>query len=159
VSSVPLVEWIGAWPGAVLLQRSGTAYLLVNAAHILGIGLLVGAILPLDLRLLGLFRSVPLAVVGPWLSRSAAVGVSLALVTGLWLFSVKPAEYLGNVAFLAKMALLAMALANVVLQHRSRGFKLALAGGELQAAVRVVAFCSALLWLSVLVAGRWIGFI
>ena len=73
-----LVEWIGAWPGAVLLQRSGTAYLLVNAAHILGVGLVVGAILPLDLRLLGFYRRVPLEVVGPFLSRAAAAGVALA---------------------------------------------------------------------------------
>jgi hypothetical protein len=154
-----LVEWIGAWPGAVLLQRSGTAYLLVNAAHILGVGLLVGAILPLDLRLLGVIRRVPLAVIGPFLSRAAATGVVLAIVTGLWLFSVKPAEYIGNSAFLAKMALLVVALANVVLQHRGRSFAQALAHGELRPAVRLIAFCSALLWLSVLVAGRWIGFV
>ena len=39
-----LLDWIGAWPGAVLLRGSGTAWLLVDAAHILGVGLLVGAI-------------------------------------------------------------------------------------------------------------------
>lgn len=27
---MPFVEWIGAWPGAVFLRDSGTAYLLVN---------------------------------------------------------------------------------------------------------------------------------
>ena len=99
---MPLVEWIGAWPGAVFLRDSGTAYLLVNAAHILGVGLLVGAIIPLDLRLLGLFRHAPLAVLAPFLSRAAATGAVLAIVTGLWLFSVKPGEYLGNAAFLWK---------------------------------------------------------
>jgi hypothetical protein len=156
---MPLVEWIGTWPGAVLLQRSGTAYLLVNAAHIAGVGLLVGGILPLDLRLAGLFRRTPLGVIGPFLSRSAAVGVALAIATGLWLFTVKPVEYLGNAAFLWKMALLALALVNVVLQHRSRHYRLALAGGDLAPAVRLVACCSAILWLSVLVAGRWIGFL
>ena len=77
-----LATWLASWPGAVLLQRSGTAYLLVNAAHILGVGLLVGAILPLDLRLLGFFRGVPLQVVGPFLSRAAATGLVLALATG-----------------------------------------------------------------------------
>lgn len=154
-----IVEWIGAWPGAVLLQRSGTAYLLINAAHILGVGLLVGAILPLDLRLLGFFRGVPLGVIGPFLSRVAAAGVALAIATGLWLFSVKPAEYLGNEAFLWKIALLALALANVVLQHRNRHFRSALADGHVDASVRMLAGCSALLWLSVLVAGRWIGFV
>lgn len=156
---MPLVEWIGSWPGAVLLQRSGTAYLLVNAAHIAAVGLLIGSILPLDLRLIGFFRGVPLPVIGPFLSRMAAVGVALAIVTGLWLFTVKPGEYLGNAAFLCKVALLTLALANVVLQHRSRQFGIALAGGDVGASVRLVAGISALLWLSVLVAGRWIGFL
>jgi hypothetical protein len=156
---MPLVDWIGTWPGAVLLQRSGTAYLLVNAAHIVGVGLLMGGILPLDLRLAGFFRGVPLTAIAPFLSRSAAIGVVLAIATGLWLFSVKPAEYLGNAAFLWKMALLAAALANVALQHRSRHYRLALAGGDLRFGVRLVACCSAVLWLAVLVAGRWIGFL
>src|SRR5258708_11067364 len=91
-----LVEWIGTWPGAVLLHRSGTAYLVVNAAHILGVALLVGGILPLDLRLAGLFRGVPLTVIAPLLSRSAAIGVVLAIATGLWLFTLKPLDDLHN---------------------------------------------------------------
>ena len=111
---MPFVEWLGTWPGAVLLQRSGTAYLFVNAAHIASVGLLIGGILPLDLRLAGLLRGVPLAVIGPFLSRSAAIGVALAIATGLWLFTVKPREYLENEAFLWKMALLALGAG----QHR-----------------------------------------
>jgi hypothetical protein len=154
-----LVEWIGTWPGAVLLQRSGTIYLLVNAVHILGVGLIVGAILPLDLRLLGFFRRVPLGVIGPFLSRAAATGVVVAVITGLWLFTVKPVEYLENAAFLWKVSLLALALANVVLQHRNRHFHVALTNGDVHPSVQLTAVCSAILWLSVLVAGRWIGFI
>ena len=154
-----LVDWIGAWPGAVLLQRSGTIYLFVNAAHIASVGLLIGGILPLDLRLAGLIRGVPLAVIAPFLSRSAAIGLGLAIITGLWLFSVKPREYLENSAFLWKMALLALALANVAVQHRNQHFRLALDGGEIHLTVRLVAACSAILWLAVLVAGRWVGFL
>jgi hypothetical protein len=156
---VALLDWIAAWPGAALLRASGTVWLLVNAAHILGVGLLVGAIAPLDLRLLGLFRTVPLAVVAPFLSRAAAAGAVLAIVTGLWLFSMKPAEYLDNSAFLWKAALLALALANVALQHANRHFARAVAGGEVRPTVRLAALGSILLWLSVLVAGRWIGFV
>jgi hypothetical protein len=154
-----LVEWIGAWPGAVLLNRSGTAYLLVNAAHIASVGLLVGGILPLDMRLAGVLRGVPLAAIGPFLSRSAGVGLGLAILTGLWLFSVTPREYLANEAFLWKMALLALALANVAVQHHNHHFRLALEGGAVHTSVRVVALWSVTLWLSVLVAGRWIGFL
>jgi hypothetical protein len=150
-----MIEAIGSWPGAAWLQQSGTAYLFVNAAHILGIGILLGGILPLDLRLLGLFRRYPLDVIVPFLTRSAATGLALAVVTGLWLFSVKPAEYLANEAFLWKAALLAIALVNVALQHRvvmRRGIQLA-------RATRISAGLSLCLWLSVLVAGRWIGFL
>lgn len=154
-----VVDWLGRWPGAVLLQRSGTFYLFVNAAHILGIGLVLGSILPLDLRLLGFFRRAPLAAIGPFLSRTASAGVLLAVLTGLWLFTVKPREYLANAAFLWKMALLAAALANVWFQHRSRPFAAALAGGEASPATKVFAACSFTLWLAVLVAGRWIGFL
>jgi hypothetical protein len=155
-----IVDWIGEWPGAVFVRDSGTAYLFVNAAHILGIGLIVGSILPLDLRLLGLcFRTVPLAALAPALTRTAAVGVVWAILTGLWLFSVKPAEYLANTAFLSKMALLAAALGNVALQHHSRGYRLAVESGKISPAVRIRAGVSAVLWLSVLLAGRWIGFL
>jgi hypothetical protein len=152
-------SWIGAWPGAILLQESGTAYLFVNAAHIIGIALVIGAILPLDLRLMGCFPTVPLAVIGPFLSRAAAVGVAWAVLTGLWLFSVKPAEYLANTAFLAKMVLLAVAIGNIALQHHGRHFRLAFEGGAIQPRVRILAALSALFWVSALVAGRWIGFL
>jgi hypothetical protein len=155
-----ILEWISEWPGAVFIRDSGTAYLFVNAAHILGIGLIVGSILPLDLRLLGVcFRTVPLSALAPVLTRAAAFGIVWAILTGLWLFSVKPAEYLGNTAFLCKLALVAAALGNVALQHHSRGYRLAVEDGKISPAVRIRAAVSALLWLSILVAGRWIGFL
>ncbi|MGX1789037.1 DUF2214 domain-containing protein [Bosea sp. NPDC055332] len=152
-----LVDWLGSWPGAVLLQRSGTAYLFVNAGHILGIGLLLGAILPLDLRLAGVLRASMLPLIGPILIWTAAFGLGLALATGFWLFTVKPGEYLGNTAFLIKLGLLALALGNIALQHH--GLKPVLAGGEIGPRVRLLATLSASLWLCVLVAGRWIGFL
>ena len=83
------------------LQRSGTAYLLVNAAHIVAIGMLFGTIVSLDLRLLGAFQTLPLAVLGPFLSRMAGCGLALAVLTGFCLFSVRPLEYTANPAFLS----------------------------------------------------------
>jgi hypothetical protein len=149
-----VLEAIGGWPGATWLQQSATAYLFVNAAHILGIAVLLGAILPLDLRLLGFFRTYPVEVLAPFLVRCAAVGLSLALLAGAWLFSVKPDEYLANPAFRWKLALLALALINVGFQHRGTRGSL-----HLSPAVRVRAGVSLCLWACVLVAGRWIGFV
>ncbi len=148
-----MLEAISGWPGASWLQQSATAYLFVNAAHILGIAVLLGAILPLDLRLLGFFRRFPVEVLVPFLVRSAAAGLSLAVLAGAWLFSVKPDEYLANAAFRWKLVLLALALVNVGFQHWGAGFP------QRSPAVRARAGISLCLWLSVLVAGRWIGFV
>jgi len=154
-----ILQSIGQWWGATILQESGTAYLFVNATHILGIGLLVGAILPLDLRLLGVLRGPPLALLGPFLSRVATVGLAMAMISGVWLFSVNPLNYVENQAFLFKMGLLAFALINIVLQHASEHYRLALQGGRIHVWVRVLALSSACLWLAMLVSGRWIGFL
>jgi uncharacterized membrane protein YtjA (UPF0391 family) len=150
-----ILEAIGSWPGAIWLRESATAYLFVNAAHILGIGLLLGSILPLDLRVLGFFRRFPLEVLRSFLVRNAAVGLTLAIVTGIWLFSVKPAEYLANTAFRWKMVFLVIALLNAAFQHRGESAR----AFELTRATRVRAVLSLCLWLSALLAGRWIGFL
>lgn len=153
------LQAIAGWPGAVLLQEYWIGYLLVNAMHILGIGLLLGAILPLDLLLLRSASGRDLSVLGPFLVRAAATGLALAVTTGLWLFSVKAVEYADNPAFLFKAVLLALAACNIALQHGGGHFNAALRGGQPPLRVRALAAASAILWLSVLVAGRWIGFI
>ena len=147
------------WFGAAWLQSVPMAYIIVNASHILGIGLILGAILPLDLRLMGAFRTVSLPVVGPFLSRAAMIGVILAVLTGLWLFSVAPGEYMTNRAFLIKAGLLVAALINIGFQHLNPAFQRALRGGSLTTGVKLSAALSFTLWLSVLISGRWIGFL
>jgi hypothetical protein len=155
-----VVEWLGNWPGARWLQQSGTAYLFVNATHILGLGLLLGAILPLDVRLVLGRSQAALSVLAPVAIRTAAVGLGLAVLTGAWLFSVNPADYLQNTAFRWKLLLLALALVNVVVQHRQwHSLGLPDTTSALPMRVRVLAGVSALLWISTLVAGRWIGFV
>lgn len=154
-----MLDLIAASAPAAALRGSVTLYLLVNAAHVLGIGLLVGAIATLDLRLLGAFRSAALAHLAPPLVRVAATGLGLAALTGLALFSTRPATYLENPAFLAKLALLALALANLALLHAGRPWRAALAGGALAGRLRLAAGVSLAAWIGALLAGRWIGFL
>ena len=84
---------LSALPPAIWLQRNAVAYLLVNAGHIASLGLLIGTIITLDLRLLGAFRAVPVSLLWPLLSRLAVCGLGLAIVTGAWLFSVNAPVY------------------------------------------------------------------
>ncbi len=153
------LQSIAGWPGAVFLQDYWIAYLAVNAAHILGIGLVLGTILPLDWLLLRSKHGRDLPVLGPFLVRAAATGIMLAVITGLWLFSVNPVEYADNLAFRCKAALLVLAIGNIALQHRGEHFATALCSGQPSVRVRALAGASAVLWLSILIAGRWIGFV
>ncbi|SFB05104.1 hypothetical protein SAMN03159496_01557 [Rhizobium sp. NFR07] len=153
------LEPLAATPVARFLITSSTAYLLVNAAHILSLGMLFGAILALDLRLLGMARPIPLPVIAPYLSRLAGIGLSLAIITGLCLFSVRPTEYATNPAFLWKLGLIALGLANAVAVHRSAGWKAVLAGASTTSGLRISAALSIVIWIAAVVAGRWIGFI
>jgi hypothetical protein len=95
-------------------------------------------------------------VLGPFLRRAAATGLAIAITTGLWLFSVNAAEYLANNAFRWKLALLVLAIFNITYQNLKRNDR------GLQSAApstRVAAGISFCLWIAVLIAGRWIGFV
>ncbi|MBX9457705.1 MAG: DUF2214 domain-containing protein [Rhizobium sp.] len=153
------LEWFGSLPFAAFLRRNVTAYVFVNAAHILGISLLLGAILPLDLRLMGIIRVGTLSELVPLLMRVAATGLALASLTGLMLFSVKPAEYAGNPAFLIKMGLLALGMINVAALHRNVNWPMAKRGATPSVTLRLLAGLSFATWLAALLAGRWIGFV
>lgn len=154
-----MLELLANWPGATALRMSPVLYPAVNAGHILGIALLVGPILALDARLLGIARQMPVQTLGPFLSGTAKLGAALAIATGLMLFTVQPANYIANPAFLAKMALLALAILNALLVDRSPAWRRAVAGDEIAAGLRWQAAASIVLWLAVLSAGRWIGFV
>ncbi|EJT06710.1 DUF6644 family protein [Rhizobium sp. CCGE 510] len=156
---IDILEWLSATTPAVALRRSGTLYMFVNAAHILAIGLLLGAILPLDLRLAGFFRKVPVEIVAPFLSRSAGVGLAAAILTGFCLFSVRAVEYAGNPAFLTKLGLIALGILNLSIVHLGQGWKMVLSLGIVRPDLRFSAALSAAIWIAAVIAGRWIGFL
>lgn len=130
-------------------RSSALAYAGLSAVHILCIGILLGAIVALDLGLLGLRRLAWARAVAGELQGLAGFGLAGALLTGALLFGVKPADYLGNPAFLAKMVLVVAALANILVARST-------APGE--APGRRAAAFSLVLWLGALCAGRWIAF-
>ena len=156
---IEFLQAVSEWPVAAMLRRHQTAYLILNAAHIMSIGLLVGAIMTLDLRILGLFRQYPMSALAPPLTRVAACAVVLAILTGAALFSVRPVAYVNNPAFLVKLGLIALGLGNALVLNLGRAWKLAVGKDRISSAVRFGAFISLVVWTSVVVAGRWIGFL
>ena len=153
------LQALAAWPVAGFFRESTVAYATLNAAHILSIGLIVGSIATLDLRVLGLFRTFPLGVLAPPLSRVAAAGVLLAATTGFLLLSTRPLAYAANPAFLIKISLVALGILNALVLRANSNWRLALSGGEILTSVRLHAIFSLVIWAGAVLAGRWIGFL
>jgi hypothetical protein len=140
---------------AETLRVSRWGYAAANAAHILGIALLVGAIVPLNLRIFGLWRNVPRPMVVRVLVPVAAAGLALAVVAGLLLFSVRAREYAGIGFLQIKLALVAIGTLSALALHRTHGFLL-----ENASDTRLVghAVISMTCWPGALVCGRLIAF-
>ncbi len=143
------------------LRSSRWTYAGVNAAHIAGLALLVGAIVQLDLRLMGWRRAVPIAALVRVLLPVAIGGLCLAIAAGLVLFSVRATEYAVLPLFWVKMGLVACGIGNAVLLHRAVAWEAQQVRVDAPPPMRlrVAGALSILIWLSVLVCGRMLAFV
>lgn len=150
-----LLAVVEATAPAQYLRGARWGYAAVNTVHILGIALLVGAIVPLDLRLLGLWRGVPRAALARVLVPVAAAGLALAASAGLLLFAVRAREYAGMEIVQAKLALVVLGAAAAIAAHIHGGWRLERAGGRRLAGHALVSLAC---WGGALLCGRLIAF-
>jgi hypothetical protein len=142
------------------LRRSNLLYPFVNGTHITGLVLLFGAIVPLDLRLMGFWRSVPLPTLARVLVPVAIFGLVTALLTGAFMFSSQAVKYSGMGIFQLKLALVAAATMNALFLHRTAAWGTALAAptGRIYPRLAVSGALSIVLWLGALLCGRFIAY-
>jgi hypothetical protein len=141
------------------LRASVWLYPLVNTGHVLGIAMLFGAIAPLDLRLMGCWKSVPLEPLARILLPMAVGGLALAALTGALLFATRPRDYVVEPLFAIKLAMIFAAVVNALLLRRSPGWGLLhVEGGLASGRWRAAAIVSLMLWLGVITVGRLIGY-
>jgi hypothetical protein len=140
----------------VALKSSFYAYPLVNALHILSIGVLVTTVTLMDLRILGQFSALQRTAFVRLTRRGAIAGFSGALVTGASMFAIRASEYVFNPAFRLKMLLIALAGANLLML---RMFAFHSEGVPVGNLARVSAGLSIVIWLGALFSGRFIGFL
>lgn len=97
------------------MRESGPwTYAIVNLSHILGVALLFGAIVILDLRLIGVWRRTPLAALADAAAPVAAFGFALAATSGVGLFATKATEYIDNPFLYIKFPAVAIGLVNAL---------------------------------------------
>ena len=150
-------QWCYQSPVLGVLRDSSYAIPIIQSFHLLGLTILLGTTVMLNLRLLGIgMGQLPLAAVArqlwPW-----AIGALLLMISsGILVFIPDPVRYVNSGAFQLKMALLSIA----ILYHFTIFRKVTRA--ELPTHRRgrnaIVAFFSLTLWFSVGWAGRAIAF-
>jgi hypothetical protein len=140
------------------MRSSLALYPAVEILHILGFVVLVGSILALDLRLLGLGRAIPIQPMAQLLLPLSRFGFLLAISMGLLLFSADAAHVVRNPAFQTKLLLIAAALVNIVIAHAGPWRRVADWRVEASGGAKVTALVSLLLWPGAVCAGRLIAY-
>ena len=152
----PFFRWCEATPVGRAVADSVWAFPILEAVHLLGLCLLGGALLIVDLRMLGVgLTGQPVSRLArharPWLVAS----VLLMTATGIPLFLSEAIKAYYNTSFRVKMATLPVALAFTfgVRERVARN-----EGLDPGPRCKVIGAVSLALWFTVAAAGRWIGF-
>lgn len=154
------LAWLESTPIAAAISTSVWMYATFETIHYIGLAMLVGSIMLIDLRLLGFARNLPLPpMLGllPWVWCGFAINV----VTGSLMFIYNATSFGTNKAFWLKMTLMALAGLNALAftVAVARTGERWLTAGETPTAVKVVATLSLALWLGVMAAGRWMAYV
>jgi hypothetical protein len=144
---------VGEW-----MRGSNWAFPLVNLLHLLGLVLLVGPMLLLDLRLLGAARQFSVPEVSATLTPWAIAGLLLLLPSGALLFTADAGPLLGNGLLQVKLLLVALGVANALAFRWLWSARLDDWDWRPPRAGRVQAALSALCWLAAGTLGRLIAY-
>jgi uncharacterized membrane protein SirB2 len=154
---LPFFQWCYATPVGEGIRNSTWLFPVIEAFHLLGLGLTAGAVLIVDLRLLGVGLRKQTAAqlwtnAQPWLVGS----VTLMFASGIPLFLSESIKCLYSFAFWVKMtSLLLVLLFTFTVVRRVVRMDLT---SDRSLLARFVAVVSLVLWFGVAWGGRWIGF-
>ncbi len=158
---LPFCQWLENTPLGKFIAQSTWAFPTIESIHVFCLVVVVGTIVIVDLRLLGV--ASPGRAVSKVSDDVLPITWScfvLAAITGSLLFSSKATHYLDNWPFKIKMMLLALAGANMLFFHFKTYASVAQWDNDVRApsAARMAGALSLAFWIGVVVFGRWIGF-
>ena len=152
LQDTPFARWVAA-------STSIWAYPSILTAHTVGLGVLVGGNVALDLALLGFFPGTPLAP----LERLFPImwtGFWINAVSGACLFAADAATKGTQTIFYVKLLLVALGMTNMVLIRRAVfGVPAAARPARTDERVRSLARASLGLWVGAITAGRLMAYI
>jgi hypothetical protein len=155
-----LLEWLESTPIANAIRTIRWLYPAFETGHYIGLSLLVGGIMLIDLRVLGFARGLPLkSMIG--LLPFVWAGFVINVLTGSMLFIYGATNFGPNGAFQLKMVFIVLAglnaLAFDLAARRSGGGWIVADRPPLH--VKGFATMSLVFWLCVVTTGRWMAYL
>ena len=150
--------WLTAESIARLVSGETWAWPAAEALHFMGLWLLFGIVLIVNLRLLGMMKGIPFAALHrllPW----AALGLFVNTLTGMGFVLAAPTQYMENIAFFYKIGLLLLAGANLLYITIFDGPWKVGAGENAPILQKAMAAAAIVLWVGVMFYGRMLPFI
>lgn len=157
MSLLTFFQWCEASGIGNTIRKSSWLFPVIEAIHLLGLGVIGGAVLLVDLRLFGVGLKRQSAAqltrdAQPWLLGSLV----LMIITGGLLFLSEAIKCYYHGAFWFKMTCLFLAIVFTFTIQRSVTMSDETRVNPVRS--KVVAVVSVLLWAGVGIGGRWIGF-
>ena len=157
MSLLEFCQWLQFSPPLIAMRSSPWLFPVIATIHLMGLSVIGGAVLLVDLRLLGLgLRRQPVAQLAQDAERWLFRGLLVMVGTGIPLFMCFATKYYYLTFFWVKMAaLLAVVIFTVSVRRRvamTDDTRISPLWG------RVVALTSLTLWTTVALGGRYIGF-
>lgn len=157
---VPYLQALHASPLGETVRSVPWVYPVLETVHVIGLGLIFGGIFLLDLRLLGVGRSLAVTALAGHVLPWVWLGFLLNMASGVLLFSSDALSLAANISFQLKMLLLIIAGITAVIFMRST-YRTAAnwnAGTPTPPAAKIAALLSLVSWLGVITLGRLIAY-
>ena len=155
MSLLEICHWLEYTPLLVAMRSSPWLFPAIATVHLLGLAIIGGAVVVVDLRLLGLgLNRQPLARLARDVEPLLFIGIAVMLLTGPWLFMCFATKYYYLGSFWVKLASLALVLLFTFTIRR----RVAMGSVNDASWHTPVAVVSLTLWFSVALGGRLIGF-
>lgn len=148
-------SWLGE-----LMRGIWWMWPLMENLHFFGLCMMFGALMVIDLRVLGVAKSIPMAA-SMKLIPVALIAFGINLITGIAFICGDPFRYFYNLSFQWKMGLIVLAGINALWFWFGEHAKLSrLAVGEdADFQAKVIAGLSLIIWIVVIILGRLIPYL
>jgi hypothetical protein len=144
----------------ITMRKSIWLYPAVQALHITGVVILVGPALMFDIRLLGYTPKIRIGVLAEYLLPWSRVGLAIAVISGVLLFVAHATDWYNHPLFITKMILIGIAGLNILIFHKKiiPGHHRLESDQPVSRNVRMTGILSIVLWIAIIVSGRFLAY-